>query len=269
LQTSIAQAGAITIFGNDWLRGVSRAEFWPSSTVFSFCKSVRFVSLDGDTSVLTETPFADDPVEWLSKLRSAGTIGLRLHYRERNNPLQDRATVGFVGGGGRWLIESLRAGLSDLWEARWLVNDANDPDRRVWDVSYGRIDKDGPPLPFSTPDLVTLKSELEGVLSEIHTFATRQDLGSFAGAFRSAKEALNSDIPLSASYHSDIAPSSQMPLEAKQLLGAAQAAWVFGGMGSWNDMSFEEPDQQEYVEVSGKLFSLLNQVICRAVNSSA
>ena len=61
-----------------------------------------------------------------------------------------------------------------------------------------------------------------------------------------------------------------MPLEAKQLLGAVLAAWVFGGMGSWNDLGlFDGNDQQEYTELSDELFVLLNQAISVAVNATA
>lgn len=60
-----------------------------------------------------------------------------------------------------------------------------------------------------------------------------------------------------------------MPLEAKQLLAAAQAAWVFGGMGSWNDLGFDGNDQQEYNELSDKLFSLLNQAVSNATNAAS
>jgi hypothetical protein len=60
-----------------------------------------------------------------------------------------------------------------------------------------------------------------------------------------------------------------MPLEAKQLLGAVQAAWVFGGMGSWNDLGFDGDDQQEYDKLSIELFLLLNQAICSAINTTS
>jgi hypothetical protein len=107
------------------------------------------------------------------------------------------------------------------------------------------------------------------VLSRIAAFATRQRLESFAKAFRAAQDVLLSDEPLSKAYHPDLAPASGISLEAKQLLGAAQVAWVFGGMGSWNDLGFEGQDQQEYSKLSDDLFSLLNQVICGAANSSS
>jgi hypothetical protein len=60
-----------------------------------------------------------------------------------------------------------------------------------------------------------------------------------------------------------------MPLEAKQLLASAQAAWVFGGMGSWNDLGFDGNDQQEYTALSDELFLLLNQAIGATVNTTS
>lgn len=73
----------------------------------------------------------------------------------------------------------------------------------------------------------------------------------------------------STTYHSDLAPTPAIPLEAKQLLAAVQAAWVFGGMGSWNDLGFDGDDQREYDALSGKLFLLINQTLCSAINTTS
>ena len=148
------------------------------------------------------------------------------------------------------------------------MGNREDPERKIWDVAYFRVDQNRAHLPFSREPLTALKTDLEVVLSRIDAFATRKNLESFAKAFRAAKDVLSSAEPLSKTYHSDFAPTSDISLEAKQLLAAAQVAWVFGGMGSWNDMGFEGQDQKEYVQISHELYSLLNQVICSAVNSS-
>jgi hypothetical protein len=197
--------------------------------VFTFCKRVKFVTFHGDPKAPSENLFADGPVQWLSKLRDAGTIGLRIHRFAGNDPqIADRMSVGFVGGGGRWLVETLHAKLSDLWEARWLVGNREDPEHKIWDVAYCRVDKDRAHLPFSSESLTTVKSHLEVGLSKIEAFAARKNLETFAKAFRAAKELLFSVEPLSKAYHSDLAPTSDISREAKQLLGAAQVAWVFG-----------------------------------------
>jgi hypothetical protein len=244
-------------------------DFWPASTVFTFCKRLRFVTLHGDPNARSESLFAESPIQWISKLQDAGAIGLRIHHVAANDPqITDRMSVGFVGGGGRWLVETLHAKLSDLWEARWLVGNKDDPDRKIWDVAYCRADKDRAQLPFRTKSLTMLARDLEIALSKIEAFANRKNLETFAKTFRNARDVLSLDSPLSKTYHSDLAPTSDIPLEAKQLLGAAQVAWVFGGMGSWNDLGFEGRDRQEYNQLSDDLFSLLNHAICCAVNST-
>ncbi len=270
MQGTIAQAAALAIFGNDILRGYSRENFWPDSTVFKFCKAVRFVALSGEATSPTESPFAEDPMQWIARLRNEGTTRLRLHAVASNDPgISDRMSVGFVGGGGRWLIETQQARASDLWQSRWQVENKDDPDKKIWDVAYYRIDQGRPHIPLQTKSLTALRQDLMTVLSGIEAFAARQKLEYFAGAFRKATGLLSSDHPLAETYHSDLAPTAAIPLEAKQLLGAVQAAWVFGGMGSWNDLGFVGDDQQEYDALSGKLFLLINQTLCSAINTTS
>ena len=270
MQGTIAQAAALAIFGNDILRGYSRENFWPASTVFKFCKAVRFVALSGEATRPTESLFAEDPMQWILRLRDEGTTRLRLHAVASNDPgISDRMSVGFVGGGGRWLIETQQARASDLWQSRWQVENKDDPDKKIWDVAYYRIDQGRPHIPLQTKSLTALRQDLMTVLSGIEAFAARQKLEYFAGAFRKATGLLSSDHPLAETYHSDLAPTAAIPLEAKQLLGAVQAAWVFGGMGSWNDLGFDGDDQQEYDALSGKLFLLINQTLCSAINTTS
>jgi hypothetical protein len=270
LQGPIAQAAALAIFGNDILRGFSRENFWPASTVFKFCKAVRFVTLSGEATSPTESPFAADPMQWITRLRDEGTTRLHIHAFAHNDPqISDRMSVGFVGGGGRLLIETQQARVSDLWQARWQGLNKDDPDQKIWDVTYFRIDQDRPHIPLQTNSITALRQDLMMVLSKIEAFAARQKLEYFAGAFRKATGLLSSDHPLSETYHSDLAPTAAIPLEAKQLLGAVQAAWVFGGMGSWNDLGFDGDDQREYDALSGKLFLLINQTLCSAINTTS
>lgn len=46
-------------------------------------------------------------------------------------------SAGFVGGGGRWVLEvALASGQIDIWAAQWDVENANAPDDRIWKVTY-------------------------------------------------------------------------------------------------------------------------------------
>ena len=212
---------AMTFFADIHGRTSGRA-----STVFKFCKAVRFVALSGEATKPTESLFAEDPMQWISRLRDEGTSSLRLHDIPLNDPrISDRMSVGFVGGGGRWVIETRQAQASDLWQARWQVMNKDDPDQKIWGVTYFRTDQGRPHIPLQTKSLTALRQDLMTVLSGIEAFAARHKLEHFAGAFRKATALLSSDHPLAETYHSDLVPTAAMSLEAKQLLGAVQTAW--------------------------------------------
>ena len=268
MQGSIAQALALTIYANDVLRGTPRDRFWPSATAFVFCKNVRFLDLGGQPNAPTEILFAQDPVQWVARLKREGAVGFHVHYLSSNGPgISDRMSVAFVGGGGQWLIESARHDVSDLWDARWRLGNRDDPEKNIWDVAYGRVGKNSARVQPTTRGLAALRHELNDVLSKIEAFASRHGLDVFAKSFRDGIDRLRSDAPLAGVYHSDLAEANSLALDAQQILGAAQAAWVFGGMGSWNDLGFEGPEQEEYERLSGQLFLLLNQSICEAANT--
>jgi hypothetical protein len=80
-------------------------------------------------------------------------------------------------------------------------------------------------------------------------------------------ETLDSDGVKQHGYHKDLVVEGAAPSLAKALLDAAQSAWVFGGMGSWNDLGFEGADQAEYDRVSQQLFTVLNETIQVAANA--
>jgi len=85
--------------------------------------------------------FAADPNEWFRRLKDDGVHALRLSHGPTKHELggknvTERMLAGSVGGGGRWLIEAVKATTSDLWEARWEVGDKNRADQKIWRVVY-------------------------------------------------------------------------------------------------------------------------------------
>jgi hypothetical protein len=52
------------------------------------------------------------------------------------------------------------------------------------------------------------------------------------------------------------------------MLDAVQTAWVFGGMGSWNDLGFDGEEQRTYDSLSEELCAALNMAVLEVVNSS-
>ena len=276
MQTTIAQAIALTTHANAFNSGsapTAVSDFYPSNSTFAFCEQVRFVDLEPAGGGWTETDYAEDPTAWFARLKNSNARSLRLHYgsREPQNlggrKVTDRMLVGFVGGGGRWLIEVATAAGSDYWEARWEVGDQSRADKKIWRVTYGRVERNRPTLPSRTSDTAAVKERLTQTLKVISAFARDQKVDGFASAFDRALAHLSSSDPSDGVYHSDLAPRGALPPEASQLLAAAQVAWVFGGMGSWNDLGFDGEDQATYDRLSEELFRLLNEAIVVATNA--
>jgi hypothetical protein len=278
VQGTIAQIIALTTYGNAFLSGSPRFEphaFFPANSTFSFCEHVRFVELKPKKDGREESAYASDPPEWFGRLKRDGVTGLRMVYGSSKGAMlgdkiiSDRMLVGFVGGGGRWLIEAMKPEGSDFWEGRWEVGDREREDRKIWRVDYGRVAKNQPATDPPAMDAEALKSRFAATLEAIGNFARKQKMEGFAKAFEAGLAQLNSGNPGKGVYHDDLAPDRALPLYAAQLLEAAQASWVFGGMGSWNDVIFDGEDQVLYERLSEDLYQLLNAAIVTAANASA
>jgi hypothetical protein len=271
MQGTIAQIVALTTHGNSILQGApdSRGlEFQTSNSTFTFCESVQFSDLTNGLLIKKESVYAADPHNWFERLKKEGVYALRMRYGpSEGNKIADRMLVGFVGGGGKWLIETCGPEHSDFWESRWLVGKKDSVDKKIWRVRYIRISTGKPSYRDGSENLDSLKDEMRENLREIAQFSRSQNLDWFTKAFESGISRLDSRTPFEGLYHTDIAPVDFLPLSAEQLLGSAEAAWVFGGMGSWNDQGFEGPTQKRYEHVSENLYKLLNRVIVAATNS--
>lgn len=176
----------------------------------------------------------------------------------------------FVGGGGTWAMEAVRAGADGntaVWLSRWEVWNQNAPERRIWRVSYGRVGEIQN-RQLAAVDLESVAARLQSALTEIHTFSEKHGCGGFTECFARAIETLDSNAKARHGYHKDLGVDGVTPPLAIGLLDACQSAWVFGGMGSWNDMGFDGAEQSEYDRVSEQLFAVLNEAIQSAANSS-
>ncbi len=269
MQTSIIQLVVLTTYGNAFLKGMSLPEkFFPGNSAFEFCKAVRFVDLQVHGDHYHELPYADEPAEFFKRLKDEGYKSLRIHYAPgQNEDVSDRMTTGFVGGGSRWLLEARHDAFADYWEARW--DNGEEEDGNIWDVAYGRIVKGHDSATPAPGEMTKVKLDLIETLGQIKTFAQANNLEDFAKSFDEALTVLRSETPLKNSYYADLAPEGTLPLEALQLLAGAQAAWVFGGMGSWNDLGFMGTTQHEYETLSDELYYLLLAAISEAANASA
>ncbi|MEA3053752.1 MAG: hypothetical protein QOG72_2655 [Sphingomonadales bacterium] len=266
MQGTIAQTLGLAIHGNAFLRGLDNGPFWPDATFFRYCRSVRFMAAESGQGG-GERLAAADPDAWLRALRSR-CLGLRVRVERRGEGgFGERMTVGFVGGGSRWLIEELGGNEPFAWsDDDWSVTHPAAEDKRVWSVVYrGAPDA---PAADDPADLDSVERDLRVALQGIAPFAER--IGSdFAGAFRRALACLDSGEACASTYHPDLAPAGLLSPRAKCILGACETGWVFGGMGSWNDGAYGSEDAGDGDPLSQALFDALQAALASVANSTA
>ena len=265
---TLAQLIALASFGNAYLDESSDVEgFYPSNSTFQFCNEISFVEVKKFLRV-KEKEVAKTPNHWFNYLRTFNCRRLTLKYAPTSDPLPDHISSAFVGGGGKWYIVSGFFDHADYWLGRWEVTDQEASDNKIWKVTYGKA-ATREQLPQSqASDLSSTRANLEVVLQQIKAFAQKHELDGFAGCFRKGLGALSSNNPISLTYHNDLLPTTGYNLDAKQLIAAASEAWVFGGMGSWNDLSFDNTiEHQEYERLSRELYAAINVCVERSVNS--
>lgn len=269
---SLAQIIALTAYGNDFLRNHRlQTDFFSTNTTFQFCNKVDFIGFKKQLRIIKPSHFiiADNPLEWFKYLENGGCKKLRLYYEHSENQSfeKDCKLAGFVGGGGTWLIEAIYDNHSNYWANKWEANNQNDYTRKVRAVSYGMVAEDQLTSDFQV-DGKEIYEDFDSILSSISNFAYNQNLGFWGDKFKSAISVLRSENPCKDFYHKDLIPLENYSLIAKQILFCAGTSWVFGGMGSWNDLGFENNETNElYDNLSGQLYSTIIEAIISAINS--
>ena len=259
---TLAQLIALTAYGNDYLKNGKLPEnFYPENTAFQFCNKADF-------RISVENVVAIDPIEWFKYLKNDGCKALRLFYLpSKDQSAKDHQLAAFVGGGGLWLIEAIYNTYSNFWANRWQVTNQNDPDKKIWTVNYALTSHKEKSINLQiNPEKI--KVQLQKTLTEIAEFASRQNLKIWKEKFEKAIEALNSQAPNEDFYHKNLIPADNYSLTARQVLFAAGMSWVFGGMGSWNDLGFQEQDTNDmYNKLSEQLYNDIIYAVISATNS--
>ena len=269
---TLAQLITLTSYGNDYLmNGKLPTGFYPNNTTFKFCNKVDFRKFKKSffSSNSKETVVAEDPSLWFNYLKNDGCKKLRLYFQSSADQklAKDHKLAGMVGGGGTWVIEAIYEKYSNGWVNRWEVTKPNDPESNIWTVNYILAVKKFPILDLQY-DQKIIKEKLKQTLFEIENFARAHDLNDWSKIFENARAVLNTQNPNDQYYHKDLIPVDNYSTISKQILFSAGSAWVFGGMGSWNDLGFENAkDGELYDNLSEQLYSNINEAIISAINS--
>lgn len=260
----LAQTIALTSYGNEYLRSGKLSDFYPQNSTFQHCNSVDFKELKKKIIFTSKKEFivANNPIEWFSLLKKEGCSKLRLYYQTEKS--DDPKLAGLVGGGGNYFIECIYDNYSDFWISNW-THDKNTTEK-PWVVTYRKAVSKQATINLQF-DLKDIRFNLKKILEEITDFAFKETSENWGQLFEKAKNTLENDNPEIDFYHDDLIVVNNYSLENRQLLMSASKAFVFGGMGSWNDLWFEnEEKEKEHSALSRVLYGMMMTSIVSSIN---
>lgn len=264
---SLTQLIAVTSYGNHYLRnGKNSASFSETHPVFARYNKALFKEIIS-TQNLEARIIANNPIEWFHYLKNGGCRCLRLCLRRSNEErfLEESAASELIGYDTSWLIEAVYENDSNYWVSRTEQEGQGEEARRS--VVFAMIAKEQKTTNLQI-DNQAVRQEMSELLAELAEFADAKNLDGYSRQFESAKMMLESEAPEKESHLASIIPVDNYSLVAKQNIFAACRAWVFGGMGSWSDLTFgSKGDYEIYERLSKRLYKSIIEAIMAGVNS--
>jgi hypothetical protein len=254
----LAEVICLATHGTNWLANEAPmpSAFERVNSTFQFVGSTQFVL--AKSGRLGRSEQASTVGEWIANSRAAKASRIWLVIPGIPSGADQHSLAAFANAGQWGLAVQARKG-TQVWRATWTVADRDAPDRRIWAVRYDgtRVSSFAP----QRPDLRQAQDQLVRALGAIRDFAEGQpELGTWVDWF---SRALGGD---EIAYHSDMLPD-QLAGDARQLIAMASRAWVFGGMGSWNDI-WIDGDAERYQRLTRGLYDAVLTAFLAGVNST-
>jgi len=264
MSKDIARNVALVTYGNLFLQGKG-AEFDIDTLITHNCYGLDFVDPPIEGIAGSSKILASDTSKWFSYLKDQGAKKLKLYFKKsEQSDLPDHISSAFVGGGSHWFIEVQFDSTSDLYLSEWIPSGDIGNDTRK--THYLRFNRDLTPIDDTSLSVSEAREKLRAVLQELSDFVggfehTKHWMGNFEYAIHTLKE-------FEPQVADEFLPAGIYSKEAHQLLQAAFASWVFGGMGSFNDMAhmaMSSDNHKSHAQLSEELYS----AICDAVVSAS
>jgi len=272
----LAFAIALAAHGNAYLASAQEsapAELFSTNSTLQHVSSLAFRESDtplesaSDAVRRTEQGRFEDlrapggTSAWFLRLRRAGVLRLQVVKLPVRPDLPEVDAASFSGG-IPWAILVDFAGTFGLWIPRW----KHEGGKKPWRVSVTGFTIAHSP-PQGARELTAAAESLRAALERALDFSTRAKLEWFPDDFSRALALLDSRGP-EIRYHPDLLPSRGYSLLARQAAASATTAYVFGGMGSFNDLGFKGHGlKMEYKALLPKLYDAVIDALLAAANS--
>jgi hypothetical protein len=260
----LAQLVTLVTFGNLFLSG-KEIDLSKNST-FQYVSSLKFARYKSKNDK-QGVEIAGSVTDWFAFLKSNHVSRLwNVAFAWDRSDLLEHIAAAFAGSVPRAIQADLPGGY-ELWYPLWQTGG---PEGKPWHVEYRGLMFPNSHV-YPAPPMGLVKQQLRQNIAEAEAFARRPqvDTGQWAECFCKSLQFLDSPNPV-APYHPDMLPGTGFDLEARQVMAAAVQAYVFGGMGSWNDMGFAEKDlNKEYQRITKDMYEAVKMSIVMASNSFA
>jgi hypothetical protein len=261
----LAQIIALVAHGNLFLHdgGKTQVDLSANST-FQYVSSIKFARYKTNQDQQGIEIAASVP-DWFAFLLSNRVTHLwNVAFAWQRQDLKEYDAAGFSGGVPKAIQADLPEGF-ELWYPQWKTGG---PQGKPWLIEYRSLMFPNS-YAFPAPNMGVVKDRLRQAVSQARSFSERPETNTGQWTDRFAKALALLDSPgQGAPFHPDMLTETGFGLEARQILASAAQAYVFGGMGSWNDMGYENSElQKEYECITAELFEAIKLCTVAASNS--
>jgi hypothetical protein len=260
----LAQIVTLVAYGNQFLSG--KEVDLASNSTFQFVSTLKFARYKSKSDK-QGVEIAGSASKWFEFLKSNRVSRLwNVAFAWDNPGMPEYIAAAFASSVPR-AIQADLAGGYELWYPLW---ETGGPKDKPWHVEYRGLMFANSHV-YPPPPMEFVKLKLKAIIIEAEAFARHPDVdaGQWADCFAKSLQLLNSPDP-EPPYHPDMLPETGFDLEARQVMAAAAQAYVFGGMGSWNDLAFADKDlNNEYQRITRELYEAVKMSIMITSNSFA
>jgi hypothetical protein len=242
----LAEAVSLVSYGNFFFRAHAKRDAVLSSghSAFRYVKTTRFIYREYAWRIIpVDKEVATSPDAWFLWLKTHNVTTLQLAITIER----------------RWVIRALSERGICIW--RPTLHYAGD--RRngaVWNLTCkGSLERGARYRKELGVDIAT--DNLRYALDAATTFAGAEGMHEWQQRFVEAKSTLDLG-PVAIPYHPDLLVRSAD--DAHRLAAASAKAWVFKGMGSWDDLKIP---RAEYRKVTAALYDAVLDALAAAVNA--